>query len=123
MTAAPRRRWFRFGLRTLLVIVTLTGTLYAAWLGWQERIVQERNELRAECERIGWVFMPATIWGPAGDEEIPLIRQLLGDHSIKCVSVPGGFGSESEDEIFPPALMDRIDKVFPESLCLSASTH
>ena len=37
----PKRRWFRFSLRTLLVTVTLL----CVWLGWQARIVQERKGL------------------------------------------------------------------------------
>src|SRR4249920_2312085 len=41
MTAPPKRRWFRFSLRTMFIVVTIFGV----WLGWQLQIVRERKEL------------------------------------------------------------------------------
>jgi hypothetical protein len=56
---APRRRWFRFSLRTLLVVVTL-GAAPMAWVGWQWRIVQARQRLRQEIEHAGGRFEPVS---------------------------------------------------------------
>jgi hypothetical protein len=36
---APRRRWFRFSLRTLFVVVTLL----ACWLAWNRSLVERRR--------------------------------------------------------------------------------
>ena len=41
MTAPPKRRWFRFSLRTMFVAVTVFGV----WLGWQLKIVREREAI------------------------------------------------------------------------------
>ena len=38
------RRWFRFSLRTFVLLVALVG----AWLGWQARIVQHRKAVFAQ---------------------------------------------------------------------------
>jgi hypothetical protein len=39
MTPAPKRRWFRFSLRTLFVVVTVLG----CWLGYELNWVRERR--------------------------------------------------------------------------------
>ena len=44
MTAPPKRRWFRFSLRTMFVVVTIFGV----WLGWQLKIVRERKAILRE---------------------------------------------------------------------------
>jgi hypothetical protein len=44
MTAAPKRRWFQFSLRTLFVVVTLFG-FFLAWLARAAIVVRERQEL------------------------------------------------------------------------------
>ena len=40
----PRRRWFRFSLRTLLVVLTLAGGA-AGWLGVQLKWIQDRHAM------------------------------------------------------------------------------
>ena len=40
----PPRRWFRFSLRTMLIVVTAL----ACWLGWELHIVHERRRLLDE---------------------------------------------------------------------------
>jgi hypothetical protein len=46
---APRRRWFRFSLRTLLVVTTLL----ACWLGYQVRRWNERDKAIAQLQALG----------------------------------------------------------------------
>ena len=36
----PRRRYFRFELRTMFVVLTV----FTLWLGWQAKIVRDRKE-------------------------------------------------------------------------------
>ena len=40
--AIPKRRWFRFSLRTMFV----AHTVVAVWLGWNGHVVQQRREMR-----------------------------------------------------------------------------
>ena len=47
-TAKPRRRWFRFSMRTLLIVVTVLS-VPLGWIGW--RLGQERREQAT----IAWV--------------------------------------------------------------------
>jgi hypothetical protein len=57
VTAAPKRRWFRFSLRTLFVVVTVMA-MAAAWLAWVISLDRQRIELRnsifARGGRIEW---------------------------------------------------------------------
>ena len=40
MAVTAPRRWFRFSLRTMLVVVTMLG----CWLGYQFNWIRQRNE-------------------------------------------------------------------------------
>ena len=52
MEENPKRRWLTFSLRTLLLAVMI----FCVWLGWQWRIVRERELVRALiAERSGTV--------------------------------------------------------------------
>jgi hypothetical protein len=93
MTFAPRRRWFRYSLRTLFVVMTVV----CCWLGWNVHIVRQRQaawaeviaerdardkiwmeKLAAYSDQIGLLY--TTIQqGPAKPVTLPLTRRLLGD--------------------------------------------
>ncbi len=47
MTHAAKRRWFRFSLRTLFVVVTVFGV----WLGWEIKYVRDRRRFWIEWSR------------------------------------------------------------------------
>jgi len=51
-TPKPRRRWYQFSLRTLLVVV-LVGAVFAGWVRWRMRWAQDNRERRAAT--IGWI--------------------------------------------------------------------
>ncbi len=94
MSANTKRRWFRFSLRTLFVVVTVV----ACWLGWNVHQVQKRKalfqEFVAEHQARLRVFKKVGDWGgsvswhsetiqqaPATPTPIPLIQRLLGDEA------------------------------------------
>lgn len=52
----PHRRWFRFGLRTMFVVLTV----FSLWLGWQAKIVRDRRGLWHMINDRGG-YTPATI--------------------------------------------------------------
>lgn len=77
--ARPRRRWFQFRLRTLLVGVVLIGSAFG-YIGGEARIVAERERLRGVYIEMEW-------YNGNDDETIPLVRRWMGDQSYGCISV------------------------------------
>src|ERR1700690_2367557 len=59
MIPAPKRRWLRFSLRTLFVVVTVFGI----WLGWQTNVVRERRTMRDWLEARGGGVVPVEFIG------------------------------------------------------------
>jgi hypothetical protein len=111
MNYQPRRRWFRFSLRTMFVIVTL----FACWIGWQTTIVRERKAVLKEmrgnpsfhvttvAERLDWAVAPNT---PL--PKVSIVRSWLGDEPVFSLSILGhAEGSES--------VLTRFKNAFPES--------
>ena len=117
MTAPPKRRWFRFSLRTMFVAVTVLCLCLG--LGWQLKIVRERKAIIAE---IGEAFIriqrrdcrtrPLEDW--SDDEKSsgyayarrPRIMLLLGDRSYVRIFLP---------EKLDSSLLIRAEFAFPES--------
>src|SRR4249919_3316018 len=90
MTALPKRRWFRFSLRTMFVVVTIFGV----WLGWQLNIVRERKAILVEMEQTHRVVYQGVeskaasyqYQAPLSEEDVKHIRisplrRLLGDET------------------------------------------
>lgn len=50
MTAAPKRRWFRFSLRLLFLVVVLLGEFFAWWHAVDQRQQAERDRRRIVLE-------------------------------------------------------------------------
>jgi hypothetical protein len=75
MTPAPKRRWLRFSLRTLFVVVTV----FACWLGWNVNRVRQRYELIEYLNSLDHQASPAPSWVVRCDEDrLPIGWQLLG---------------------------------------------
>lgn len=110
----PRQRAFRFGLRSLLIAVTVL----CCTLGWQMRIVQQRRALRAELASTPHCgvetaaayaarFPPGT---PAvGVATIPIWRPWLGDEAIQEIWTTPWLHELPAEEVA------RIRQVFPEA--------
>jgi hypothetical protein len=113
MDEKPRRRWFRFSLRTMFVMVTL----FSFWLGWQAWIVRERLAMRKWLDDNGGSAGPPMRLvderGPFVFEQVntlPFWRRWLGDESIRSVSFPV-FPAPSEHV----AQLERAKRIFPEA--------
>src|SRR5262249_51539192 len=69
----PSRRWLRYSLRTLLVLVTV----FCVWLGWQANIVQKRKAAIAELEGAGGIVTP--------EPALPFWRYWMGDKGVQVM--------------------------------------
>ncbi|MEX2174158.1 MAG: hypothetical protein WD872_07335 [Pirellulaceae bacterium] len=108
------RRWFRFSLRTLFVVMTLL----CCWLGWESSVVRRRQALRRELqENATFQFTTAAQWVgryPPGSPvppvaTIPLVRRWLGDEAIQEVWFIRHYQGFDERQLA------RVTEVFPEA--------
>lgn len=115
LDARPSRRWFRFSLRTMLVVVTAL----CVWLAWESSVVRERRELRRELTESRFEFETATNWSqrmPLGASlekpaRVSLIRRLLGDEAIQHIWYVPHYQEPEETK----ELLARLKRVFPEA--------
>ena len=73
----PKRRWFRFSLRTLLIVVTIIG-IVLAWRAHELRLIRQRDKL------ITWIMYKGTdtyisSCTFSGPEEAPWRVRLWGE--------------------------------------------
>ena len=114
MNEQAPRRWFRFSLRTMFVVVTVL----CVWLGWESSVVRQRQgvlkELRASpgfeittAEEWAGRFPPNAPHPPPA--KIALVRTWLGDKAIQEISYYRHFQGESN------SLLRRAATTFPEA--------
>ncbi len=122
MTEKCERRWFRFSLRTMFVLVTLLGV----WLGWQMKIVRDRQAVWKSIKtRGGRVSTQASIILPLPAQpepsipELSHIRQLLGDKNVVEISLSDDHSDDEMSKVqaaFPEARVWRYNDVFGKSI-------
>jgi hypothetical protein len=113
MSAKPRR-WFRFSLRTLLILITLV----ACWLGWESNVVRGRKQLMQEMElRPGVRFLTADLYAfyhtastpPEPVARVSTLRRWLGDQAIQEIEYTRTYHKLS------PAEIAQLARTFPEA--------
>ncbi len=109
MTPAPKRRWFRFGLRTLFVLVTLVSV--CCWLGLNYRQVRVREYLyqRATNNSAGTLEPPYAT-------ELPMIWRLMGARQVDGFLLEPYASDEDVEELraaFPEAVVKRAGEGTP----------
>jgi hypothetical protein len=121
MTSAPKRRWFRFSLRTLFVVVTVFGI----WLGWQLHFVTRRKQAINWLEEAGglaihssWVRDDPSLARDRPDvlnwPQLPFWRRWLGDETIVEIWIP--------KDAYNEANIARLAKCFPEAVLRDPKT-
>ena len=113
MNTAPTRRWFRFSLRTLFVVMTVFG----CWLGWNLRQVRQRQRLvnfistpvgMYPFEERPSVGLPSLFILPNGAKSsVPLSWRLLGAKPITTPIV-------RKYVVLSPEDLRRIEWLLPE---------
>jgi len=116
-----RRRWFRFSLRTLFLLVTVFGV----WLGVQVKWIQDRHEAQQWIESRGGVFVTEgghfrvdLLDGSAEGSGIRIFNhpkapwsiRLIGADTVYWMVVPG-----NGDDQLMDIKMQELRKLFPEA--------
>ena len=107
MTTAPKRRLFRFSLRTMFVVVTLVGV--ACGIGWTiNQAVQrvgDRDRMLSLLRLRGALAGKAVSDAPA--KGVPFLWAMFGAHPVGVLVLP--------DEGFTNAEQAEIAFLFPEA--------
>jgi hypothetical protein len=105
-----RRRWPRFSLRTLAVVVTVTCLSIA----WVRHVVERRREMMnwiiANNGDVQYAWLAHRTWGKLllpNRRERPWIYRALGDASIDLIALPSGKANEEDRK--------RFQAAFPEA--------
>ncbi len=129
MGVAPKRRWFRFSLRTMFVMVTLL----AVWLGWQVRWLHRRDKfqswLKAQEEFAaahGHEFTTSTAeWFPipGSPPRGSWLLWMFGREEVKTLTLT--FVVDDVAELSPRRneALKRAGELFPEAATIVINVH
>jgi hypothetical protein len=103
----PKRRWFRFSLRMLFVLVTLVGVV-AGWVAYQLNWIRQRREF-SNSHHIGII-----VWQSGLDTKAPWSLKLFGEApAVYLLNVPDAFLQEAK-VLYPEAVINPKPTDFPE---------
>lgn len=116
VNALPKRRWLRFSLRTLLVVVTVLGV----WMGRQLSWVRERDALLEEVLARGdaWIDDTPAHWQTPA--RMPLGWRLFGAQPLATIWILNKGFDKGETLVADEFLMGstearRLRAAFPEA--------
>ncbi len=109
MTTAPKRRWPRFSLRTLFVVVTVAGVA----VGW---LVYHLDWIRQRHKALEWLEVSKASWyapcvtGGRFQSSAPLSIRLFGERAVV------GIGMDREEFAGRvPYGPKELESLFPEA--------
>ena len=103
MNVIPKPRWFRFSLRTLLLLFAVAS----AWLGWNAYQIRERELIKQFMISKGIILTPGQPDRPW--KRLPIAWRLLRVESVKFIDMHNEFTHDDVDEI------KHIREAFPEA--------
>ena len=108
-----RRRWLRFGLRTLFLVTTIACV--ALWLGREMQLVHERQALRDHLRAKKENVFVAKDWPDISTTPIQVsrLRRWMGDEAVVAINLPPG-STEAD--------VDNARKIFPEAVSIRVRT-
>jgi hypothetical protein len=108
--ATPKRRLFRFSLRTLFVVVTLAG-LFLGWRAYCLDWIRQRHD---------WIDHPTSVYMHCnGGHSPPWYLRLFGEkQGLEVISMRFVPWTEPEPELTAEQRVqyDRIQRLFPEAV-------
>ena len=81
MTATPRRRWYQFSLKTLLVVMLLLCLGPGGYVAYEQNKVRRQKEAVEAIEKLGGVVG----YGRNVSARSAMLRQILGDDTFAGV--------------------------------------
>jgi hypothetical protein len=112
MVAAPKRRWFRFSLRTMFVVVTIT----CGWLSYEANWIRQRRMVIADPQVQSATYHDSETVRIVGSGRQVLRRHVytIAPWPLRWLGEVGYFGialekGASEDEVA------RVRGLFPEA--------
>jgi hypothetical protein len=108
----PKRRWYRFSLRALFVIVAVTSVT-AWWWTRQLNWIRERHKFLATLsvdwggERLYFTLSETGLQSRPVQPPPPLVSRILGEPAYSMIGLPAKYGQD---------LIDRASYLFPESI-------
>ncbi len=115
MTTTPKRRWPRFTLRTLFVVVTVIGVA-AGWLAFNLRQVHNREAILARLGRKVTHGVSAELIPGPSSRSMPFTWRLLGAKPMAVILFNHEGMTETEchevEQAFPEAEVRRADSIF-----------
>ena len=103
MSLAPKRRWFRFSLRTMFLAVTV----FCVWLGWNVEQVRKRDRLLRSSEVYVWPSRSPYMLPPPSHKFMPVAWSLLGARKLIGISL--------NQKRFTQADLEHYESMFPEA--------
>jgi hypothetical protein len=107
--APPRRRWFRFSLRTMLIAVVVLS-IPLAWVAYSLNWIRERRKLIGNSDSNPFVSLVS----PPGSTQAPQVLWLLGEGGRAWIRMPIS-ECERARKLFPEA---EIHEYVPEDVRL-----
>ena len=81
MTSRPKRRWYQFSLKTLLVVMVLLCLGPGGYVAYEQNKVRRQKEAVEAIEKLGGVVE----YGRNASARPAMLRQILGDDTIGMV--------------------------------------
>ncbi len=118
MNAAPTRRWFRFSLRTLFVVLTVSA-VFLGWFAYQLNWIRQRREFLKSQNAIA-ARNPALIGTPIRwPVDAPGLLWLFGERGQGHLTLAIVRDGESEPDV--SIEIEKARRLFPEAVACSAT--